>query len=200
MNWYFIPNARMPRDKSPVYGTPQRGKFQGMNAQLCCNLKIDSCWNPAASAAPIGEGFISCHTGYVYHVKTNLLGQSVNQWLPFDVADASAKSKLAYSIYISKAPVGVDDRIEKASGLKVFPNPSNDLFNVQYSLSQSEFVQLEVVDMQGKSLLRKVIGKEPAGEHMEVLNLLHFPSGLYFCKLQYGDHVAVQKIMLTDQK
>jgi hypothetical protein len=73
--------------------------------------------------------------------------------------------------------------------LKVYPNPSDGKFTIQYTLSKDENVIITITDLLGRSILILTKGNLNAGEYNEtfVTKDLKISNGMYICKLQAGD-------------
>jgi hypothetical protein len=78
-------------------------------------------------------------------------------------------------------PVG----IEESSNLinyKVYPNPTNNNVTLKYNLSNTENVQISIVDIYGKIIKNiTVINKQSISKNIDLTNI---SSGIYFVKLQ----------------
>ena len=86
--------------------------------------------------------------------------------------------------------VGIDDH----DGLhfKVYPNPTNDIINVQCNDKLSG-VKIQIVDMHGKLVRTVKLGRTPSLQRIDICDLA---KGVYFLKLEAdGKTVAVRKVM-----
>jgi hypothetical protein len=71
------------------------------------------------------------------------------------------------------------------SGLKIFPNPSENLFNIQATINQAQNIRLKVFDVNGKLLESNFL--ENASKIQEQISLDNFPSGIYFLSFYLED-------------
>ena len=74
------------------------------------------------------------------------------------------------------------------------PNPVKDHFQIRYESFSAESTQLEVINMQGKVVLRQSFNSQ-AG-----INYINVPfescqNGIYFCRLQNGNQLEVAKFI-----
>ncbi|MDR0603070.1 MAG: T9SS type A sorting domain-containing protein, partial [Bacteroidales bacterium] len=82
--------------------------------------------------------------------------------------------------------------------LKVYPNPANTHFTIDYALpSSNDRVQLNVVDITGKIVYTKNLGVKDAGNHSERLDCSNLPSGFYFVNMIIGRHNKTAKIIIS---
>jgi len=86
-------------------------------------------------------------------------------------------------------------------GLRVSPNPSLGQLDVQYSLSESAQVELEVLDVQGRLFGEVHRGVYPAGRHSLSLGALGSGSrlspGTYFVRIQSGTRKDLSKAVVV---
>lgn len=88
------------------------------------------------------------------------------------------------------------DKNKKDFELTVSPNPGSGLFQIQVSADQIGEVQLNVMDVTGRSILRKTI--QPAALSIqETLDLGNCPSGMYLLEISSETHYGLEKIMIN---
>jgi hypothetical protein len=95
---------------------------------------------------------------------------------------------------------GTDQLQSAAIGLKAYPNPASNAVTLSYELpaAQSQ-VTLVVVDEQGKVIIRKEQGRQPAGRHTHQLQSLQEASpGTYFIRLKLGDEQQVERVVKVE--
>jgi hypothetical protein len=63
----------------------------------------------------------------------------------------------------------------------VFPNPVNNILQVQFNLPKEDGIKIALYDMQGKIIVEKNMGKQSSGLHLEMLDLSNLPAGSYVC-------------------
>jgi hypothetical protein len=80
-----------------------------------------------------------------------------------------------------------NDIIENITQVKLYPNPFNNLINIEYELLQSSEVTLQVYDITGKEIQRENLGFQTKGAYQRQLKF-SLPKGIYFVKVQtdYG--------------
>ncbi len=80
--------------------------------------------------------------------------------------------------------------------LTIFPNPTNSNTTIEYALTNSSFVKLEVVDILGKSLQSLVNTSQVAGNYK--VNLAKINAGIYFIKLNINNQTNTTRLVVTD--
>ena len=80
---------------------------------------------------------------------------------------------------------------EIKNDFKIFPNPSNGIFNIE--LLSSDFEKLEIFNLTGKLLLYDYI-KDKNG--LLSYDLSNYKDGIYFIKLSNREIFKIQKIII----
>lgn len=134
--------------------------------------------------------------GYIFEIKTNILGQPINRWLPSN--GLSGTGRMSLTVY-SEDPL--------ASGIKtipidknlarVIPNPSNGIFTIMFTLLKSTELGIEITDLTGKVVYSQPMQKTMDG-HLEIeLQLQNLNSGMYICNLRTSEGTVSQKISIV---
>ena len=84
---------------------------------------------------------------------------------------------------------------------KVYPNPSNSTFVINYSLPEAAFVSLNIYDILGREVAQLKSSHQKRGNHKTTWDGRDFSNnksspGIYFVKIQIGDYQSNQKIIL----
>jgi Leucine-rich repeat (LRR) protein len=78
----------------------------------------------------------------------------------------------------------------------VKPNPSADVAEVVYLLSQEAEVVVEIITMKGEVLQQMIQPKQQIGEHATTLALRQIPSGSYLVRVRAADAIAQQQLTI----
>jgi hypothetical protein len=92
---------------------------------------------------------------------------------------------------------GIEDIAKDEASLKVFPNPTANLTNLSFNLSESKQVSLEVLDVTGKRLIQEEMGQMVQGNQFIELDVAHLPEGFYFLNLRLDEEVITKKISIV---
>jgi len=76
------------------------------------------------------------------------------------------------------------------------PNPFNAITAISYQLPANSFVSLRVYDTTGRLVSILADGQQAAGSHQVLFDGADLASGIYIARLQAGDFVGVQKMVL----
>ena len=78
---------------------------------------------------------------------------------------------------------------------KMYPNPSEGAFTIEFEQSEKLPTTVEVVDSEGKSVFKEKLGKF-SGKYKKEVNIEKHGSGTYVVKIQRGDDVTVNKVVI----
>ncbi len=81
--------------------------------------------------------------------------------------------------------------------LQNYPNPFNPGTNLQFAISNVQFVQLSVFDLLGREVAVLVNEQKPAGTYEVSWDGANYPSGVYFYRLVAGNFVETKRMLLV---
>lgn len=90
-----------------------------------------------------------------------------------------------------------DDIPKIATLLPNYPNPFNPTTIIPFELSVNTHVSLQVFDVRGRLVTELVSDLMPAGRHDISFNAAQLSSGVYFYKLNAGEHQLIRTMMLV---
>ena len=93
-------------------------------------------------------------------------------------------------------PVGVTENMV-FNEMNVFPNPVNDILNVNFNLFELSDVSIQVYDLLGKVVFETLEGQSQTGHKDYSINLSDLNSGFYLLKLNLGKETYVKKISVN---
>lgn len=117
----------------------------------------------------------------------SIYGSVLMDW--FDVEESVVKELFTENFqYIPIAnncslPSNVQDLSENHFQIKTFPNPMNDISQIQFS-SEYEWIKISVYSNLGRELNVISNQKFTQGEHLVPIDLKNYPAGTYFVKVQ----------------
>lgn len=77
-----------------------------------------------------------------------------------------------------------------------YPNPFNPNTTIEYSLSESQKVELKVYDSMGSEIVELVNDFKEAGKHSVNFNAGNLASGIYFYRIKTGSMIETKKLIL----
>jgi len=80
---------------------------------------------------------------------------------------------------------------------KVFPNPFHSETNIQFTLTQAEWVTIELYDAKGVKIRTIISAKYSDGNHIITLEASELPAGYYYYTFQAGDELQTNKFAIV---
>ena len=77
-------------------------------------------------------------------------------------------------------------------GLVVYPNPTDNMLHLSYTLQNAEEIKCIILDVQGKKVSEVNLGKQAAGEQKQSISLKDLPAGSYTVQIQ-GQQFSIHK-------
>ncbi len=88
----------------------------------------------------------------------------------------------------------VDNKVE-VDNMKLYPNPNDGKFNLNFNLKNKGDVEVTVYNVEGKQVYNEKIPNFE-GEYNKPIDISRNAKGIYFVKIQQGKHTQVKKISL----
>ena len=111
---------------------------------------------------------------------------------------ATEEPTVAMDAFLGTYATAVKQTKNKFPGfeLSVYPNPFNPNTTIVYQLPVPSNVSISVYNVLGEEVTHLVNGHENSGYHDTIWSANNVPSGVYFCRMQSGNFLAVRKIVL----
>jgi hypothetical protein len=87
-------------------------------------------------------------------------------------------------------------RITTNQKIKIYPNPSTGIINVDYFQPYQAATTIEVYDMMGKLIMKTVKENQAAGEYKTEIDLSGNAKGIYFVKVLIGSETYYGKVVI----
>jgi len=92
------------------------------------------------------------------------------------------------------AEVGIND-MEAITEVAIFPNPTSNKTNVEFTLQNNGTVTIEVTDLTGKVVSSKTIKNASAGTNNVDINTSDYARGVYSVSIKTADSVSTHKLI-----
>ncbi len=99
-------------------------------------------------------------------------------------------------INVTGTATGIENVFASTLNFEIFPNPSNTVSNISFSLLKSEKTEVKITDITGREI--KMIVKDflPAGIYEYVTDMQDFSKGIYFINLKAGELSIIKKLVV----
>lgn len=135
-----------------------------------------------------GSQWGSCDTDGNYTLSSNGM----------DIASYDGSTEFSEASHLSEVTTLVS--LDELSGVdvvwSVYPNPTNGLLNLNYSLTDASEVQIRVMNVLGEQVIANTMGTQVAGQHLETLDLAGLNAGIYMVQLNANGNVSTQRVVL----
>ncbi|RLD85693.1 MAG: hypothetical protein DRJ07_02515 [Bacteroidetes bacterium] len=110
-----------------------------------------------------------------------------------DGAEADTGNLQSWSLKIctSEPVLGVNNYV--FNNFKVYPNPSNGIFNIEFNSKNTSDVEINLYDIMGRTILRKVF-KTTSSTFKERIVTQNISSGIYILQVKRGNETSSQKL------
>jgi len=82
------------------------------------------------------------------------------------------------------------------NNFKVYPNPSNGIFNVEFNSRSTSNVEIKLFDIMGRNILKRVF-KNNSTMFNERINIQNISSGIYILQVKRGNEISSQKLQIN---
>jgi hypothetical protein len=128
-------------------------------------------------------------------VNMNAYGGHTNVILRFKAVSAAGNNLFLDDVNLSNDALGIQENTE-INQLSLYPNPFSDITHIDFTLTRTETVKIEVTNMLGEVVNRIQTTTYQAGQNRLVLNGAMLPEGLYLVNLTAGSFRESRKISI----
>ncbi len=90
--------------------------------------------------------------------------------------------------------VGVGEQFTTLAG--IYPNPASEQLTIRYFLKESSQVNLQIIDLSGKTMQQIAHNKMAAGEHLQHIKIGHLPKGVYLIRMQTPEILQTERLIV----
>lgn len=89
------------------------------------------------------------------------------------------------------------DSMELVKDFNIYPNPTDDLVNVEVELKDGAAYTIEMLDLSGRVIYSSVISSQEFNNATYQINTSSFENGIYFVNVTEGDHRMTKRLIIT---
>jgi len=100
---------------------------------------------------------------------------------------------------VVKLPTGINEKYGIAAGYFLYqnyPNPFNPVTKIVFSVPQTQFVCINVYDIQGREVQKIINSVLPQGNYSFLWNAYNLPSGIYYYRMEAGEFIKSRSMIL----
>lgn len=114
-----------------------------------------------------------------------------------DLSSLQEAADSAISIY-NNLPIGIEENNSTNTVFRLYPNPANEQLNIVSLHDQNEPLQLRIVDLNGRLLMKKTIMAQARIRQITTLNISSLKSGVYLMQIS-NDESRFQDIFVVSR-
>jgi hypothetical protein len=92
-------------------------------------------------------------------------------------------------------PDNINENKNSITSVVVYPNPSSDFAQINYQVNAGALINIEVLDLNGRSTGISYSEKQFAGSHSRLIDLRSLSSGVYFVRVSADGRKSSQKLI-----
>jgi hypothetical protein len=109
------------------------------------------------------------------------------------LCEETAEDKITIILVIC---TGIDNTNIGKTGIKIIPNPSQGEFTLYIDHEKSNSLQVVVLNQLGEVVMNEE-ADNPSGHLVKTFKLSGLPKGIYFLKVQGGNSVYIEKVVIN---
>ncbi len=151
--------------------------------------------NFAVDPQPVTDPFQETGWWYEYFSGDSLLVEDISQ--PVDLL--AGEYRLYTNVRLDEPPGGYvtssREVVAEAFELELFPNPTTDQVTIKFNLPAASEVQVQILDMNGRTLSTLSEERVPAGPY-QIGASLNLPNGVYIVQLRANNQLQTQRLLI----
>ncbi|NOX48866.1 MAG: T9SS type A sorting domain-containing protein [Chlorobi bacterium] len=116
-------------------------------------------------------------------------------WRMRAIKDVDTTDWSATGNFYTPFPIGINDNLLQKENVRIYPNPSNGILKVELNPNEKSMIRISVMDLLGQKVFEEKASFEQ-GTQTEMIDLNFLENGLYILKLESGNKVYNEKIIL----
>jgi hypothetical protein len=104
---------------------------------------------------------------------------------------------MIYGKQLSISPIATGlPAVLSNAGVHIFPNPANDIINLQYELKASSEISIKLIDLSGKHVATLFEGSQSQGKQELNLRTAELNKGIYLLQMNVGNELVTRKVIV----
>jgi len=157
-----------------------------------------STWVDVSSGPNLGSSYSTNDCGNFQNIDTGSVQYTTVKFYDINTGWAGGfnTSSTSGGIYKWQNTIVVGDKeiSEKKQLINIYPNPSNDIINVEFSMFESEKAEVTVYNFVGEKVMSQVF--DPTFDNVLQINLLGNAPGIYLVNVSTRNEFVTKRVML----
>jgi hypothetical protein len=102
------------------------------------------------------------------------------------------------STCVQFVPNSITDGLFGQGNIQIYPNPTSDNFNINFSIAQSMDINMALLDMKGNVVWNDAY-RYSTGSYTQNISVSHLPAGIYMFKATNGTQIYTHRIVITKE-
>lgn len=151
--------------------------------------------NTSVNQISMVPGFQHTGTWYDYFTGNSFQVNDLNA--SFSFAAGEYHVYLDYQLPAPDLNVSVEEVMTFfGKNMSVYPNPSDEMLNLTFELTQNSGVRIEMIDMMGRVVMSRNEGRLPSGFHTYVFEN-EIPNGQYILRVITDNGIMTEQVMIS---
>ncbi|HLG02792.1 MAG TPA: T9SS type A sorting domain-containing protein, partial [Bacteroidia bacterium] len=150
------------------------------------------------ASGPVTSSFVP--TAADWRLETVNLSSLVNQpnvRIKFEFVSDGGNNIYIDDINIA-GPVGIETVQTGVNQFAVYPNPAQDNAAIGFQLNATQQVDILLLDMTGRQVMKIYSGSLAAGDHQLPVTLAGLSAGIYFVRLSAGEENSLTRKLVVE--
>lgn len=142
--------------------------------------------------------YVGSNAGFLYKFNQYWYDSNCNKPSPIMFANGVLNSggvKVYEDIYALKDIVLNIENKTTNNNFLIFPNPTNDILNINYTLSTNNKIQIQIINSIGQTI-KEISTQQPIGTHTTTVDTKQFANGIYFIRFLDGINTKQAKVII----
>jgi hypothetical protein len=138
------------------------------------------------NAAPVG----------LYKIRIYAVGSAFNSSACYTLK--TQISSTAFRLGDSENSASAESKIknENADGISIYPNPANDVLNVNIPADENNAARISILDQLGREVTSSELKISSSSSHLQ-FDLSQFVSGIYLVRVVQAGNIFTQKLIIS---
>lgn len=139
---------------------------------------------------------LNADSNFIGYIYGGISSTQANIFFINNGSQSSASSQV-FKVYLVNKPVYIKSNSNNNNlELKMYPNPTNGILNIKYSIEKTDNVRISIYDIKGSLIDKIYIKNQLAGEHIYKKDVSKYNKTTYLISIESNSQKNSQKIIV----